>query len=441
MLNERIENRLRELKIICDELPIEVENRGWTKRAVDMVRKMQRIAVTLDDEGDSDSRMLEEIISYMTSSGRFSAPTLETKNDDKPKGSVGVYVVKDGKLLSATRLTATGFNMLCGPGGTMEPGETPQEAAERETYEEFGIQPLELIPFGKGAKGANGFEPELFLCTEYSGEPRCNDIEMTAPAFVSLEDLESNSGKLYAPFADGVKRLKIAVLGECDNPVNNEPEYVVKNAEKPYNNKGFRDGGVAFGMREDKGSFEESDHPRDDDGKFSSKEGGGSSKPKESGGKDEHGNSNEPDTSGGIEITPKVRKALRTKKNQAVFFSGCAQYNDRGEQTKSSSEYANEYAQSNEGVTMEGLLLSAADDFPEWDFDDMDSVKSWEKASKVYAEQASGDVRVVVRKPLRENNIFEAVEFPTLKENPNITSVTMIDADTNEATEIFRRKS
>ena len=194
-------------------------------------------------------------------------------------------------------------------------------------------------------------------------------------------------------------------------------------------------------MREDKGSFEESDHPRDDDGKFSSKEGGGSSKPKESGGKDGSGNGNESGTSGGIEITPKVRKALRTKKNQAVFFSGCAQYNDRGEQTKSSSEYANEYAQNNEGVTMEGLLLSAADDFPEWDFDDMDSVKSWERASKVYAEQASGDVRVVVRKPLRENNIFEAVEFPTLKENPNITSVTMIDADTNEATEIFRRKS
>ena len=221
MMDERIENRIRELETICDELPIEVENRGWTNGAVDMVRKMQRLTVTLDDEGESDNKALEEIISRMLLSGRFSPLPIEAENDRKSKGSVGVYVVKDGKLLAATRLTATGFNMLCGPGGLMEPGETAREAAERETLEEFGIEPIELIPFGKGEKSESGFEPELFLCTEYKGEPRCNDIEMTAPVFVSIEDLERDSDKLYAPFSDGVKRLKVAVFGgETDAKTN-----------------------------------------------------------------------------------------------------------------------------------------------------------------------------------------------------------------------------
>lgn len=36
------------------------------------------------------------------------------------------------------------------PGGHVEAGETPEQAAFRETEEEFGISPKELIPLGRG---------------------------------------------------------------------------------------------------------------------------------------------------------------------------------------------------------------------------------------------------------------------------------------------------
>ena len=134
----------------------------------------------------------------------------------------------------------------------------------------------------------------------------------------------------------------------------------------------------------------------------------------------------------------KIRKALISKPNEAVFFSGCSTEDADGNY-KSPSQVAREFADSNEGVTMETLFARNEVDMPDFDRDDLDSLKSWEEASSAYAEQASGDVRVIARPPLREHNIFENVELPKLKANPNVTSVTMINPDTNERTEIFRR--
>ena len=59
-------------------------------------------------------------------------------------------VISDGKVLSGTRHNDFGYGLVCGPGGHVEPGETPTQAAFRETEEEFGISPKELIPLGLG---------------------------------------------------------------------------------------------------------------------------------------------------------------------------------------------------------------------------------------------------------------------------------------------------
>ena len=136
-------------------------------------------------------------------------------------------------------------------------------------------------------------------------------------------------------------------------------------------------------------------------------------------------------------VTEEVRNALKTKPNEAIFFSNCSKTDNNGKPVKYSPDVAKEYAEGNKGVTMEMLLEGV--DIPEWDFNASNSVSRWEGASRAYAEQASGDVRVIARMPLREGNIFEAVEFPTLKKNKNVTSVTLIDPDTGEGKEIFRR--
>ena len=129
------------------------------------------------------------------------------RTDNRSNGSVGVYVVKDGKVLTGTRGYGDGQYLICGPGGHIEDGETSAQAAIRETQEEFGITPLELIPIGKGDKEANGHQPDLYLCVRYEGEPKCDNDEMNHPVFREIYDLE-NANNLFEPFGNGLKTLE-----------------------------------------------------------------------------------------------------------------------------------------------------------------------------------------------------------------------------------------
>lgn len=134
------------------------------------------------------------------------------KNDDETYGSVGVIVISDGKVMSATRHNDFGYGLICGPGGHIEAGETPEEAALRETEEEFGIQPTELIPLGRGPlEPDTGLRPHLFLCTQYEGEPNCADLEMANVKFRTQEELNDLAASMFQPFADGLEILNTCI--------------------------------------------------------------------------------------------------------------------------------------------------------------------------------------------------------------------------------------
>lgn len=130
--------------------------------------------------------------------------------DQEQAGSVGVIVVQDGQVLCGIRNGDTGSGKICGPGGHVEDGETPTQAAVRETMEEFSIRPRNLTPFGRGPlEPDTGLAPQLFLCTEYDGEPRCADHEMECPMFIPLATLLDDAyGQLFKPFADSLAILK-----------------------------------------------------------------------------------------------------------------------------------------------------------------------------------------------------------------------------------------
>ena len=136
---------------------------------------------------------------------------------DDLKAGVGVIVVKDGKILTGTRKTDFGYGLICGPGGHIKVGETPDQAAFRETEEEFGISPKELIPLGRGpAEPDTEIRPYIFLCTDYEGEPNCVDREMAEPEFRTLEELEQLRPSLFQPFADDVALVKAIANGEAE---------------------------------------------------------------------------------------------------------------------------------------------------------------------------------------------------------------------------------
>lgn len=147
-----------------------------------------------------------------------SAEEVSTSYAPAKTASVGVLVVSDGKILSGTRHNDFGYGLICGPGGHVEEGETPEQAAFRETEEEFGISPKELIPLGYGPKEPDtGLAPELFLCTAYDGEPECLDLEMSTPEFRSLEELAELGASLFHPFKDSLEILKKCLASDHDD--------------------------------------------------------------------------------------------------------------------------------------------------------------------------------------------------------------------------------
>lgn len=53
------------------------------------------------------------------------------------------FIVDDGRVLLMRKLRGIGTGKINGPGGKVEPGETPLQAAIRETQEEIGVTPLD----------------------------------------------------------------------------------------------------------------------------------------------------------------------------------------------------------------------------------------------------------------------------------------------------------
>lgn len=144
---------------------------------------------------------------------RDSMEDTSTPSASEKPGSVGVLVIGKGKVLTGTRNNDFGYGLICGPGGKIESGETPEQAAFRETEEEFGIRPKFLIPIGRCPYDPEGGpEPHLFLCTDYEGELDCTDLEMRDATFRTLDELEELAPSLFQPFADGLELLKQLVF-------------------------------------------------------------------------------------------------------------------------------------------------------------------------------------------------------------------------------------
>lgn len=108
----------------------------------------------------------------------------------------GVIVVKEGKVLVGTRKDN---GLVCGPGGHIEMGETPEDAAIRETREEFGINIAETIPLTILSDMPPEYCPsQVYLCTEYFGTPICFNPEMENARFEDINKVLSMN--LFLPF-------------------------------------------------------------------------------------------------------------------------------------------------------------------------------------------------------------------------------------------------
>ncbi len=60
--------------------------------------------------------------------------------ENRPKVGVGIFIVKDGKILIGKRIGKHGHNTWAPPGGHLEFGESFEDCAKRETLEEVGLK-------------------------------------------------------------------------------------------------------------------------------------------------------------------------------------------------------------------------------------------------------------------------------------------------------------
>ena len=118
-----------------------------------------------------------------------------------------------------------------------------------------------------------------------------------------------------------------------------------------------------------------------------------------------------------------------TKADEAVFWSGI----------QGSEVAAREWAVKHGGKTLEMTIMERGVKLPEFDPNNPAVIAEWRSVSAQFAGGASGDVRVLQGPTVRVNSVWAQVEFPALKANPKVTSVTAIDPVTGRTTLIWRR--
>ncbi|MFA6316263.1 MAG: 8-oxo-dGTP diphosphatase [Elusimicrobiota bacterium] len=83
------------------------------------------------------------------------------------------FVVQDGRMLLIRKKLGLGAGKINGPGGRIEPGETPLEAALRETREEVGVTPTGARQAGEllfQFKDGYGLHCSVFVADGAKGE-------------------------------------------------------------------------------------------------------------------------------------------------------------------------------------------------------------------------------------------------------------------------------
>ncbi|MBK8012201.1 MAG: hypothetical protein IPK13_12705 [Deltaproteobacteria bacterium] len=122
-------------------------------------------------------------------------------------------------------------------------------------------------------------------------------------------------------------------------------------------------------------------------------------------------------------------RGLATQANKAVFWSGI-----RGGDSTAAA-----WVGRNGGATLETTLAQRGISLPAWDASNPAVVTAWRNASAEFAAGARGSVRVLQSDAVRVNSVWAEVEFPALRANPSVTSITAVNPGTGAETLLWTR--
>ncbi|MEO3891336.1 ALF repeat-containing protein [Nonomuraea sp. B5E05] len=132
-----------------------------------------------------------------------------------------------------------------------------------------------------------------------------------------------------------------------------------------------------------------------------------------------------------------------TARSTAFFWSGRTK-NDSGEYV-SAGEVAQGLAPRMGGTTLEGLMARQGIREPDWKRKEgviAEAIEdAWDQVSLAYARRASGEVRVVLGRDVRELSVWLRHECETLLKNSNVTKIIVIDVIKMVEERVITKKS
>lgn len=99
-----------------------------------------------------------------------------------------LFVIKDGQILLIEKKRGLGAGKINGPGGKIEPGETPLEAAIRETQEELHVTPHAPRKLGElmfSMSDSPDIMCHVYRADDYTGTP--TETDEAVPAWTGLD--------------------------------------------------------------------------------------------------------------------------------------------------------------------------------------------------------------------------------------------------------------
>ena len=99
-----------------------------------------------------------------------------------------VFVVRDGRILLIRKKRGLGAGKINGPGGRLEPGESPLEGAVREVREELRTTPTGLTMCGENSfQFADGYSTHVYVFRATGCDAEPEETEEATPFWTPVE--------------------------------------------------------------------------------------------------------------------------------------------------------------------------------------------------------------------------------------------------------------
>ncbi len=101
-----------------------------------------------------------------------------------------LFVVRGGRILLIRKKRGLGAGKINGPGGRMEPGESPRECAVREVREELEVTPTGVCPGGElRFQFVDGYSIHVYVFTATGCRGEARETAEAIPIWAGLDDI------------------------------------------------------------------------------------------------------------------------------------------------------------------------------------------------------------------------------------------------------------